>query len=286
MALRPRPEWERPTLIIATVARLTVAFTTFVSAAIATFVNVNPKSFVTVVRPSFVTVSLITLISVILPTFVNVVNGGWRSHGGALAAVASDLRCEQNVILRGWRSHGGALAAWLTAVLVITGACTSQTLSNSHTNAVIISPDGLTSNAIVERVIDGDTILASISGRSESVRLLGIDAPESVARTRPVQCYGKEASLYLAHLLPIGTRITLVLDTQARDAYDRLLAYVVRTKDSLFVNLDLINHGYAAVLNIEPNNHYAYQFARAESAAVTSNKGLWAACGGPDVPIS
>ncbi len=146
--------------------------------------------------------------------------------------------------------------------------------------------DTIPSNAVVERVVDGDTIIADISGRSESVRLIGINTPESVARTRPVQCFGEEASLYTQALLPAGTPVTLVLDTEARDAYDRLLAYVVRSDDGLFVNLELVEAGYAAAFDYPPNDHYSTAFARAESAAIAAGRGLWSACGGPDVPVS
>ena len=140
-------------------------------------------------------------------------------------------------------------------------------------------------NATVERVVDGDTISVMIGDRLEAVRLIGIDTPESVAPTRPVQCFGKEASLHLEAMLPAGTEITLVRDVEARDAYDRLLGYVVRSRDGLFVNLELVAAGYAAVLNYPPNDHYADVLARAEADAVAAGRGLWSACGGPDVPL-
>ena len=140
-------------------------------------------------------------------------------------------------------------------------------------------------NATVERVVDGDTISVMIGDRLESVRLIGIDTPESVAPTRPVQCFGKEASLHLEAMLPAGTEITLVRDVEARDAYDRLLGYVVRSRDGLFVNLELVAAGYAAVLNYPPNDYYADVLARAEADAVAAGRGLWSACGGPDVPL-
>ena len=140
-------------------------------------------------------------------------------------------------------------------------------------------------NATVERVVDGDTISVMIGDRLEAVRLIGIDTPESVAPTRPVQCFGKEASLHLKAMLPAGTEITLVRDVEARDAYDRLLGYVVRSRDGLFVNLELVAAGYAAVLNYPPNDHYADVLARAEADAVAVGRGLWSACGGPDVPL-
>ena len=139
-------------------------------------------------------------------------------------------------------------------------------------------------NATVERVVDGDTLIAEIGGRSESVRLIGIDTPESVARSRPVECYGIEASLRLQELLPPGTSVTLVRDVEGRDAYDRLLGYVVRSDDGLFVNLELVASGHAATLNYPPNEHYADALARAESEAIAARLGLWGACGSPDVP--
>ena len=144
---------------------------------------------------------------------------------------------------------------------------------------------GWVPNAVVERVVDGDTIIARIGDRSETVRLIGLDAPESVAPTRPVQCFGKEASLFLAAVLPTGTEITLLRDAEARDIYDRLLGYVVRSHDGLFVNLEMVADGYAAVLTYPPNDHYADALDRAQAEAVASGRGLWHVCGGPDVPL-
>lgn len=140
-------------------------------------------------------------------------------------------------------------------------------------------------NATVERVVDGDTIEADIGGRREHVRLLGIDAPETVSPTKPVQCYGPEAGAYLAQVLPAGTGITLVRDVEMRDQYDRLLAYVVRSDDLLFVNLDLVEKGYATALAWAPNTHYESHFAAAESQAESDGAGLWGFCGGPGVPL-
>jgi micrococcal nuclease len=151
--------------------------------------------------------------------------------------------------------------------------------------ATIPDQESLAPNATVDRVVDGDTIVADINGTRERVRLLGIDTPESVAETRPDQCYGVEASDYLKSILPEGTEITLIRDEEARDQYDRLLAYVVRSDDQLFVNLDLIQQGYAGVLIYSPNDHYEALFTEAENAAIRADIGLWGVCGGPDVPL-
>ena len=140
-------------------------------------------------------------------------------------------------------------------------------------------------NAVVERVVDGDTIIVEIAGDRERVRLLGIDTPESVAENRPDQCYGEESADYLESLLPPGTDVTLIRDVEARDQFDRLLAYVVRSSDQLFVNLDLLDQGYAGVLIYEPNSFYRDLFEAAEDAAFAGDVGLWGVCGGPDVPL-
>ena len=164
---------------------------------------------------------------------------------------------------------------------VLSGAGSEEGLAESRVGAGVPGEP----NAVVERVVDGDTVVVRIGGRSETVRLIGIDTPESVARTRPVQCYGAEASLRLAETLPVGTAVTLIRDAEPRDAYDRLLAYVVRSSDALFVNLDLVIAGYAAVLEYPPNVYYSDLFARAESAAIAAGRGLWGVCGGADVPL-
>ena len=140
-------------------------------------------------------------------------------------------------------------------------------------------------NAIVDRVVDGDTIVVDIIGNRERVRLLGIDTPESVAVNRPEQCYGKESAAYLTSLLPEGTEVTLVRDIESRDQYDRLLAYVVRSSDQLFINLDLLERGYAGVMIYEPNSFYRELFENAENDAFQAGIGLWGVCGGPDVPL-
>lgn len=171
------------------------------------------------------------------------------------------------------------LAGLAVAIAVAAGGCADEPADPAT------SPDAGSPNAAVDRIVDGDTIVADIAGRTERVRLLGIDTPESVAENRPDQCYGAEAADYLATILPVGTAITLILDEEPRDQYDRLLAYVVRSRDDLFVNLDLLERGYAGVLVYEPNDHYESLFRAAARDAQVGGVGLWGVCGGPDVPL-
>ena len=70
------------------------------------------------------------------------------------------------------------------------------------------------------------------------------------------------------------------LDVEPRDRYGRLLAYVYRANDGLFVNLDVIRHGYARQLTIAPNTAHVGDFTSAVRAAQHDHIGLWAACTG------
>jgi len=139
-------------------------------------------------------------------------------------------------------------------------------------------PLAMEPNATVAQVIDGDTIVARVEGRDEHVRLIGIDTPETVAPTRPVMCFGPEASAELHRLLPDGTPIRLVRDIEARDAYGRLLAYVYRATDGTFVNQALARSGFADVLAIAPNTAHGEELRAAVIDAKTARRGLWGAC--------
>jgi micrococcal nuclease len=131
--------------------------------------------------------------------------------------------------------------------------------------------------ARVLRVVDGDTILVAVSGREERVRYIGVDTPETVKPNTRVQCFGKRASA-ANHRLVDGRAVRLVADAEARDRYGRLLAYVYRADDGLFVNEALIRRGYATTLTIAPNVRFADRFAALAGQARDAGRGLWSAC--------
>jgi micrococcal nuclease len=135
-------------------------------------------------------------------------------------------------------------------------------------------------NATIERVVDGDTVIVSINGNSERLRLIGIDTPETVKPNTPVQCFGPEASAFTKSLLPKGTAVRVVRDVEARDAYDRLLGYIYRAQDGLFVNLEIVRQGYANLLTFPPNVAHVDEFRVAAEAARTAHLGLWSSCAG------
>jgi micrococcal nuclease len=127
-------------------------------------------------------------------------------------------------------------------------------------------------------VVDGDTVDVRISGRTERVRLTGIDTPETKKPDAPVECFGPEATAFTAQLLPPGTPVRIERDVVGRDDYGRLLGYV-RLADGTFVNHEIVRQGFAVPLSIEPNSTYAAGFAAAARDAEADHLGLWAACG-------
>lgn len=135
-------------------------------------------------------------------------------------------------------------------------------------------------NAVVSNVIDGDTIDVEIDGRRTRVRLIGIDTPETKKPDTPVQCYGPEATAFTTTLLPTGTPVRLERDVEGRDAYGRLLAYVVRATDGLLVNLAIVEGGFARPFPFEPNTAHAAEISDAARRAADAHLGLWAACNG------
>jgi micrococcal nuclease len=135
-------------------------------------------------------------------------------------------------------------------------------------------PPSGTVQARVERVIDGDTFEASVAGRREHVRLIGVDTPETVAPGRPVEPYGPQASSFAKHWLA-GTTLRLAGDAEPRDRYDRLLAYAW-LPDGTFWNALLIAEGYAETLAIAPNDSFTELFARLAATARSAHRGLWA----------
>ena len=137
-------------------------------------------------------------------------------------------------------------------------------------------PDG--ANGRIVKVIDGDTLDVSMNGRTERVRLIGIDTPETKKPNSPVECFGPEATERTKELLPEDTPVLVQRDIEARDPYGRLLGYIYRTSDQLFVNQDLIVNGFARPLSIAPNTTFAREFATLAQSAQDSKTGLWGMC--------
>lgn len=127
--------------------------------------------------------------------------------------------------------------------------------------------------AIIERVVDGDTLVVIYDGQQEKIRLIGVDTPEIVHPNRPVEYFGKEASGFTKKLLPPRTQVRLEFDWQMRDKYHRLLAYVY-LKDGTFLNAEIIKQGYGHAYTKYPFK-YLEEFREHEKQARERGLGLW-----------
>ena len=139
-------------------------------------------------------------------------------------------------------------------------------------------PNGKSDLGKIADVIDGDTVDIDINGRTERVRLIGVNTPETKHPTKPIECFGPEASAYLTQLLPKGTAVRIERDVEARDRYGRMLLYLYLGSNDLFINLDLVARGYGTPMSIEPNTFHRNDFVRAAAQAEAADVGLWKAC--------
>lgn len=144
------------------------------------------------------------------------------------------------------------------------------------------SPLSLHQGTVV-RVVDGDTIKVRLGDKQETVRLIGVDTPETVQPNHPVEPYGKEASAFTKSQLN-GQTVFIEKDVQERDRYGRLLAYVwtappgevsdKEIREKLF-NAQLLLGGYAQILTVPPDVKYVDFFTAYQKEARNGKKGLW-----------
>ncbi len=164
--------------------------------------------------------------------------------------------------------------AYVLVVLVITGC--SPTLEQPGMSAQAQGPFQVTG------VVDGDTLTVDDAGSAVTVRLLGIDTPETVDPGQPEQCFGPEATTRAEGLLS-GQRVWLETDPSQdpTDRYGRRLAYVWLPGDEL-VNLTLLEEGYAREYTYDGPYRYQAMFRDAQTTASHARNGLWSAqtCGG------
>ena len=167
-----------------------------------------------------------------------------------------------------------ALVLVIAVILVVYAVTPSA--SKKSPKLVTIDPKAYYN---VTSVIDGDTFQADISGKVITVRVLGINTPETVDPRKPVECYGPEASKEAKELLT-GRKVRLESNPgrEALDIYHRYLLYVYRD-DGLFYNEFMIKNGFAHeyTFNNEPYQFQA-EFRKTEETAKSEGFGLWKAC--------
>ncbi len=144
----------------------------------------------------------------------------------------------------------------------------------------VSEPDISASTVTVTEVVDGDTIRILNNGQKETVRLVGIDTPETKAPGVPIQCFGPEASAKTSELVA-GKQVRLAYDESqgVYDRYQRVLAYVYFKADGVEISLNeyLVRQGYAKVYT-KASSDKEEELLQAEIFAQQENLGLWSAC--------
>lgn len=164
----------------------------------------------------------------------------------------------------------------VSILLVVSGLLFSNYTSDAGRLGAL--DDG---EALVRKVVDGDTIEVEDRAGRKKVRYIGIDTPETVDPRRPVGCFGKRASDENKKLVEYGT-VFLEKDISDTDKYGRLLRYVYIERDGakVFVNDYLVRNGFAFARTFPPDIRYESQFRAAEREAREKNFGLWSECKG------
>ena len=151
------------------------------------------------------------------------------------------------------------------------------------------SPPAGAVEARVAGHVDGDTISVTIRSTTYTLRLVGVDTPETKHPRVGVECFGPQASAFTSALIPVGTTVWLQRDVSDTDRYGRLLRFVWRqsaTNTFTMVNEELVRNGYAVLSTYPPDVAMVDTFLAAQRAAVADNIGLWPACGGADTPAT
>jgi micrococcal nuclease len=141
---------------------------------------------------------------------------------------------------------------------------------------VAVAPGSGPQQATVAGHVDGDTFDVAVDGKTERIRLLNIDTPETVDPNKPVQCLGPEASQFLAAMLPIGSPVRLEFDEKREDGYGRTLAAAF-TPDGKMVNAEVARAGFAQVVTFDDNIRFRPPIEAAAQEAADSRRGLHSA---------
>ena len=152
---------------------------------------------------------------------------------------------------------------------------------------ILASPLHAQQTTTVTRIVDGDTLKVFYLEGEESIRLIGIDTPESRVNKKTkkdakrsgqdvetIIAMGKRATEYVESLVKPGGLITIEFDVQERDRYKRLLGYVYLSNGKM-LNEEIVKAGYASVMTIPPNVKYKDRFLIAYQEARKDKRGLW-----------
>lgn len=161
----------------------------------------------------------------------------------------------------------------VTLVILLVGAYVVPRIESESSGQQVV----LAGMYRISQFNDGDTITVEMAGKSEKIRMIGVDTPETEDPRKPVQCYGKAASAFTRQL--IGDQpVRLEADplNTNRDRYNRLLRYVY-LPDGRMVNAEIIRQGYGFAYISFPFTKID-EFKQYQTTARDENRGLWNTC--------
>lgn len=166
------------------------------------------------------------------------------------------------------------ISAIIAIVALFIGGIIQTNNGLSESNSISANSPGF--YKVVE-FSDGDTIKIDMAGKTETVRFIGVDTPETHDPRKAVQCYGVKASEFTRNLIG-DNRVRLESDPQNtnRDRYNRLLRYVF-LPDGTLVNAEIIKQGYGFAYTSFPFSKLD-EFRDFQNVASSQNIGLWSAC--------
>ena len=167
-------------------------------------------------------------------------------------------------------------ASPLLAALAVAASVAVAGCGGDSTGAPAAAPAA----ARVLRVVDGDTVILRLDGDDRRVRLLGVDAPESVTPDRPVECWGPQAAAAARRLMPKGAAVAVATDPSqgAEDRFGRLLAEITVGDVPGTVNVELVREGAAEVFRGDGRGRLQPELRAAEREARDAGRGLWGSC--------
>jgi micrococcal nuclease len=137
----------------------------------------------------------------------------------------------------------------------------------------LTTTQGSTLGAHVVRGVDGDTVKVEIQGHEISVRMMGIDTPETHYMGKSQGEWGEHAAEVLRGYLPVQAAVTLEFDQERCDSYGRILAYVIHKGRN--VNEQMLRDALAVNFCMYPSVKYCEKFAQIVEGAVAARDGIF-----------
>lgn len=163
---------------------------------------------------------------------------------------------------------------WIVGIVVIATIGQQQGWFDTAKKTAVVNQPGL--YTVVE-FADGDTVSVDMNGKTERVRMIGVDTPETHDPRKAVQCFGQAASNFTKQLIgKSNVRLEADPTNSNRDRYQRLLRYVY-LPDGTLVNAEIIKQGYGFAYLSFPFTK-SDEFRDLQTKAREDNKGLWGNC--------